>query len=83
LLLRNLFIKSLRDRSVWGLKFDDGRADRVIKLDINRPTSLMREKQVMQILKVEGFAVPEIEFTQEDLPSVWIPFKKFSQSYTQ
>jgi thiamine kinase-like enzyme len=65
---------STRDSSVWGLEFDDGKTDRVIKLDINRPTSLMREKQIIQVLKAEGFEVPEIEYTQEDVPSVWIPF---------
>jgi tRNA A-37 threonylcarbamoyl transferase component Bud32 len=65
---------STRDRSVWGLEFDGDTVDRVIKLDLNRATSLKREQKVMQILTNEGIPIPDIEFTQEDLPDVWIPF---------
>jgi hypothetical protein len=63
-----------RDNAVWGLKFDDRRANRVIKIGAVRPSLLMREQQVMQKLRLWDLEVAEIEFTQRDLPDVWIPF---------
>jgi aminoglycoside phosphotransferase (APT) family kinase protein len=63
-----------RDNAVWGLQFGDRRGNRVIKIGASRPTLLLREQQVMQKLKMWGLEVAEIEFTQRDLPNIWIPF---------
>jgi aminoglycoside phosphotransferase (APT) family kinase protein len=59
---------------VWDLYFDGDREDRVIKLGIESPTALLREQLVAKELYRAGLAVPAMEFTQEDLPNVGIPF---------
>jgi aminoglycoside phosphotransferase (APT) family kinase protein len=59
---------------VWGLRFDDKKADRVIKLGVKSSGSLLREQKVIQNLHRFELAIPEIEFTQNDLPNVWTPF---------
>lgn len=59
---------------VWDLHFHGKRDDRVIKIGLEAPMSLMREQLIAQKLYKLGLAVPEIEFTQQDLPSVWLPF---------
>jgi Phosphotransferase enzyme family len=59
---------------VWGLHFNDKKADRVIKLGVKSSGSLLREQKIIQNLHCFGLAIPEIEFTQKDLPNVWIPF---------
>jgi aminoglycoside phosphotransferase (APT) family kinase protein len=59
---------------VWDLHFDGERDDRVIKIGIESPTDLLREQQIARELYKLGLAVPEIEFSQQDLPNVWFPF---------
>jgi aminoglycoside phosphotransferase (APT) family kinase protein len=63
-----------KNSGVWGLQFDDNRVDRVIKLGVKPSKSLVREQQIMIELRKYGLAVPEIEYTQLDLPGTWIPF---------
>jgi aminoglycoside phosphotransferase (APT) family kinase protein len=59
---------------VWGLHFGDNKTERVIKLGVRNSASLVREQQVMKNLKSLGMETAEIEFTQDDLPGIWIPF---------
>jgi aminoglycoside phosphotransferase (APT) family kinase protein len=59
---------------VWGLHFDDKKVDRVIKLGVKSSGSLLREQKIIQSLHRFELPIPEIEFTQVDLPNVWIPF---------
>jgi Phosphotransferase enzyme family len=59
---------------VWGLNFGDNKTERVIKLGVRNAASTIREQQVMNSLKNLGIETADIEFTQEDLPNVWIPF---------
>jgi Phosphotransferase enzyme family len=63
------------DNCVWRLHFGDSKADRVIKLGVKRPQALLRERQILYCLEESGLEVPEIEFTEKDLPNTLsIPF---------
>jgi aminoglycoside phosphotransferase (APT) family kinase protein len=59
---------------VWGLHFENPKRNRVIKLGVKSSGSLLREQKIIQNLQKFELNIPEIEFTQEDLPSAWIPF---------
>jgi aminoglycoside phosphotransferase (APT) family kinase protein len=59
---------------VWDLHFGGERGDRVIKIGIESPTALLREQSIARELHKLDLAVPEIEFSQQDLPNVWFPF---------
>jgi aminoglycoside phosphotransferase (APT) family kinase protein len=65
---------SAMNSGVWGIHFGDNKTERVIKLGVRNGASVVREQQVMKGLKALGMPTAEIEFTQEDLPEVWVPF---------
>ena len=54
------------NNQVFRLNFGDSRAIKVLKIGQHSADGLRREQQVMTALHARGFAVPAIEFTQED-----------------
>jgi aminoglycoside phosphotransferase (APT) family kinase protein len=56
------------------LTFDDGTADRVLKMANLNDWAVKIERHLYPAMRKHGFPVPEIEFTQEDYPGPPVPF---------
>jgi len=56
------------------LTFDDGTADRVLKMANLNDWALKFEQHLYPPMRAHGVPVPEIEFTQEDYPGPPVPF---------
>ena len=64
------------------LTFDDGTADRVLKMANLNDWAIKFEQRLYPPMRARGVPVPEIEFTQEDYPGPPVPFivmPKFSE----
>ena len=56
------------------LTFDDGTADRVLKMANLNDWAVEFERHLYPPMRAHGVPVPEIEFTQEDYPGPPVPF---------
>lgn len=56
------------------LTFDDGTADRVVKMANLNDWAVKIERHLYPAMRNHGLPVPEVEFTQEDYPGPPVPF---------